>query len=523
MPLRLHLLTKRWSSLDLPILPFLAPRVFQPWPCKRRRVHSVTPRAVQQRAGFVKEGVKDLSHKRDKVQGQYVDSMGQMQWHKIEKPEDVPNFARSVSNDADDEQNRLRRVEEYQERNVDDRSSSLDSSGVFAEEKFRRKYEEIWGPRIKKQPPMPVRRVQNNPKRSEAGKPLRRQTIKITYVVPSKRVSERPRKRRSQVRERAVQRWMNRKRAFSASVRKKLHYKAQEQADRENIPFVRPKWARYKPYADVDIYAPFRLWHKKFAALNLRHELFMRGRRLPIRRIGFQATPRFTTTFLKELMDEKSRAVLRLRWESFSPKTKMKIWPELMLTTLQSRPDKVLNFISGTYAQEPFPPPYALSDCLNYVISCFLGRGHDPTKSLVRLLYNYIFRLLRIGPKDYLHISQESTFLLLSHAADLYSLEKLYRMLTDLNHPLHQNTLMHFASRLAKAGDTETALEILQKLRGYGSDFNTPKMLSLCSTVLDRSNRSTETAHSDSDIFELMIGWGMNPNIITYNVLMKNS
>jgi len=46
MPPRLFdLPTKRWSTLDLPILPFLAPRVFKPWPCWASKVHSGTPKS----------------------------------------------------------------------------------------------------------------------------------------------------------------------------------------------------------------------------------------------------------------------------------------------------------------------------------------------------------------------------------------------------------------------------------------------------------------------------------------------
>jgi hypothetical protein len=42
MPLRPATGTQRWSLLDLPILPFLAPRVFQPWPAKGGRRNYIT-------------------------------------------------------------------------------------------------------------------------------------------------------------------------------------------------------------------------------------------------------------------------------------------------------------------------------------------------------------------------------------------------------------------------------------------------------------------------------------------------
>jgi hypothetical protein len=43
MPLRPTFGTQRWSLRDLPILPFLAPRVFEPWPSRgdHRRNHTV--------------------------------------------------------------------------------------------------------------------------------------------------------------------------------------------------------------------------------------------------------------------------------------------------------------------------------------------------------------------------------------------------------------------------------------------------------------------------------------------------
>jgi hypothetical protein len=42
MPLRPGTVTQRWSIVDLPILPFLAPRVFQPWPSRGGRPRHYT-------------------------------------------------------------------------------------------------------------------------------------------------------------------------------------------------------------------------------------------------------------------------------------------------------------------------------------------------------------------------------------------------------------------------------------------------------------------------------------------------
>jgi len=61
MPLRSELLQRRWATIDLPILPFLAPRVFTPWPRTSQRAQSGTSTAQASRSstrgvGNVKDG-----------------------------------------------------------------------------------------------------------------------------------------------------------------------------------------------------------------------------------------------------------------------------------------------------------------------------------------------------------------------------------------------------------------------------------------------------------------------------------
>ena len=566
MPPRFKLLTKRWPLFDLSILPFLAPRVFQPWPYKGRRLHSATAQAVRQKSEAVKDAYEVLPLENSGGKSHFMGSTPRTQGKKREVHKLPQEFDHSMSNDTNDEYNTRQGLEKppgrstdghysgveasgiseeesrrkYEAiwdprnkkprealRNVDGLSPGPESSGNSEEEDFRRKYREIWGPRPEKKPPTAsVRRVPFLPgdeKNPEETRPVRREAfIKIHYHLLSRSATRRHQQRVGLKRDRARQLEAERKKSLAASRRRRLCFQSQAIAKQQNIPLNRPKWIRLSPYTDSSLYAPFRTWHQRFTVLNLRHELSMKGQKLP--RFAFQQTPRFPLTFLRELMGAGDNSLeLRLKWEKFSPQRKMEIWPELMIKTLQTKTGKTLKVIAGTYAQEPFPPPYALSDCLNYVISFFLGGRPGPrAPNLIRRVHNSVFGLLQIGPKDYLHISQHSTFLLLSHA-DPFLLKKLYKIMTDLGHPLHQNTLMNFAYRFAKVGETDIVLEILQKLKFYGSDFNSPKMLSLCSKVLDRSVRGPDTAYSDSDIFERMLGWGMQPNIITYNVLIKNS
>jgi hypothetical protein len=64
MPLRPTFGTQRWSLRDVPILPFLAPRLFEPWPSRgdHRRNHTVSE------AGSQEERCLELERSEHKVE-----------------------------------------------------------------------------------------------------------------------------------------------------------------------------------------------------------------------------------------------------------------------------------------------------------------------------------------------------------------------------------------------------------------------------------------------------------------------
>jgi len=559
MPPRLNLLTKSWSSFDLPILPFLAPRVCQPWPHQRHRIHTGTAQAAEEKLHAAKtsydesppEDYRDRATSVDfstVIQGtqhtaqdfdalskdardevSWLDGLGKSPGRRNEG-QNLGEGTSGISEDGKRRKFEAGRGPSSHKQPVaalekgDGALSGPESFENPEEETFHKIYQEIWGSRVKKQPAtVPVRRVSYSPS-DEAplagARPARPPEFSINYFFLHRNTIKRQIQRSGLKRNQMKQQWAEKLNTLAASRRRKVILKGEAYAKMQNLPLSRPKWVRHKSYADPELYHSFHSWHRRFAVLNHRNELVIRGRKLPTR--SFRQTSRFPLTFLRNFMKVENSMELRLQWEKLAPRRKMEIWPELMIKTLQYWPGKTLTMMAGTYAQEPFPPPYALSDCLNFVISRYLGVNRSPTSNVVRKIHNATFGLLRIGPPGYLEISQNSIFLLLSHT-EPFLLKKLYRIMADLKHPLHRNTLMHFTSRLAKAGETDTVLEILQKLKDYGSDFNTPEMLSLCSTVLDRSLRRPDTNFSDSHIFERMFEWGLQPNIITYNVLVKNS
>ena len=437
--------------------------------------------------------------------------------------------------------------------------------GMFTEEEISRKYEEIWGGLTKRRPPdrePPVRRVEG----------IRGKIIwKGMYFKISMVLSRRKRRQRlmSPAKKAALQRYKKQLKARKASKLRQLRARSQREVHRSKIPKVRPKWIRWTRLRASNFSSwSSGSWHRRFAILNQRNQQFMKGLATP-RLIDYR-TLKVPQEFKKVLTAHDSSASLKEAWEQIPRAARRQIWPELMIQVLEDSPEKALKVLTATYTL-PYPPGYAVVDCLDYIFAFYLQKqqhrtaessgcetasdveiagsfstAHEVveststeessvietasrsdiaaeligTKSAPYLLRVYL-RLLREGPPDYLHLSQNSIFLLMSNS-NVDDMKTLYNTLEEVKHPLHQNTLMQFASLFAQSGETDLAFRILNELNVRGCDFNTPKMLSLCTTLLQRTYRGPDAHVSDSEMFQFMLSSGMRPNIITYNVLLQN-
>lgn len=299
--------------------------------------------------------------------------------------------------------------------------------------------------------------------------------------------------------------------------RRRLHDHNQHQVMLYKIPRVRTKFARWNFAQASKSSFPSGVWHRRFAMLNLPYENFMRGRRLP--KLIALSRDKFFVAFKDELVSSNALVSIRKFWDTIPTVKRIHMWPELILTALRRHPEKALEVLSAIYT-EPYPPSYAISDTLDFIISHYLRNRETPMTDIALMLWRDIDHLLHNGPKDHIHLSQSSLYLLISHL-DVPTIKTLYKTLDKLGHPLHQNTLIHFASRLAKSGDKGYALELLERMSQYEFDFNTPKMLSLCTSILQR--KDAQAGKSDSEVFGSLLQCGMKPNIIIYNVLLSNS
>jgi pentatricopeptide repeat protein len=462
MPPRLNILEKRWSTFDSPILPFLAPSVFEPWPSYTRHNFS-RRRELKKIAGYAKRA-----------------------------PENSPkhsHFAQPKS---------IRRLE-------------------IEDEKLQEEYKKTWSPPSGKES-QPTANIITPPKKSRPQLVhYKASTSHITLGF--KPLSFGPSKAR------ARESWMEARKQRQALSRRIIQSRIHRELVRLGIPRSRPR------YISLPIRYRYRFawtvgeWNRRFAALHFPHEKFTKARPVPGQVLyhGRRNTVEIPRDFEKALIEHVSTTSFRQLWEDLDVRTRTTLWPEIMMTALDVYPDAALSFLEATY-QHPYPPAFAVTNCLDHIISSRYSRPlPDDLKENERFVRR-IRVLLYLGAQKRVRLAQQSIYLMLC-LSSVSTSTQLYVTLKQLKHPLHENTLLQFASQLGKKSSigVRRALKVMEQMRDQGTSMNNVKALSVFSTLLDRDDRNSNARELDSIILQFMMDNGLSPNIITYNILLRNS
>ena len=494
MPPRSTLLTKHWPTVELPILPFLAPRVFTPWPSTGRRAHTAAQQ-IQKSHGT--EDNYDIS-----------DQMSpEEQRRRIQRGLSHPGW--SVT---DDNAPKLPPIEPPDERRMTSEGAYRGARSVFrpslgsvrkpaeasswtsVDEDFQRKYDTIWGA-IEQMSSFDIARIR--PENMQTIKPLSANGEINKYCGP--------RVLRSDTFSEAGDRFILRQ-------NKRLHRSPPARPDQDPR-----RWKRaYKSPGPV---LDRLLACKKRVPLPTHQSKVVNDRVLSEAAVSEKekTDPTLGTT----LMESVSSASLRQNWEGLSPDEQRDLWSELMLSTLHKYPTKALKFLAATYVH-PYPPGFAVCDSFDNIVSYYLGdqKAKNPKNALQ--IFEVLNQMIRRGPRLHFLLRQSTLYLLINHLDDDV-VRRLFQLLTEYDHPLSSHTLMQFASKLRLSGGADERMELLRRLWRQKSDFNSPQMIGVCVSLLQLKGRVSEIAYSDSEIFEFMLKCGLLPNIVIYNVLLQNS
>lgn len=194
----------------------------------------------------------------------------------------------------------------------------------------------------------------------------------------------------------------------------------------------------------------------------------------------------------------------------------IKIWNPLMGLALLHEPENALDFLEAMRIDGL--SPWKISNVIHCVV---ISQLHSSDSS--SLAMDLMSRIVDLIPKyPGLQLSPTTVYRLLSSVPNS-ALKDFYKSLNIHQKSITNASLFQFASRFAKNGDTDLAFEILQMVQKTGVDFNTPTILSLCTSIIRHAQDDPQTQHQTADIFKFVHESGMIPNIITYNVLILST
>ncbi|KAI1435181.1 hypothetical protein GGR50DRAFT_658058 [Xylaria sp. CBS 124048] len=250
----------------------------------------------------------------------------------------------------------------------------------------------------------------------------------------------------------------------------------------------------------------------------------------PLSSVGDDISSTYDDEIFAEMDPVMNRARLgRTAWQKLDSDTQKRLWPRMIHSAVESEPDTLPALIESTF-DPSWCPNYVVEDTL-YILSRRLGQLQVPeaSESKRSQLQSDIISIgtfiLSKCPPGYLGLEQT---VILSIIAPLTTPEitHIYQLCISAKQHLSPSTLLHIASRYAKAPDTKVqALEVLCTLADFSEvDLNTPSAASVCTSLLTLNVHEPlpdERAEPDL-IFKALLQRGFRPNLIHLSALMQN-
>jgi pentatricopeptide repeat protein len=506
MPLIPNPLIRPWSPSELPILPFLAPRLLEPWPTKRRRA------CPEPKANYSQQSsVSSVAGDRGRVSlncstSRGPDNVAQPQTSRYHSP----THARSWK--CGNHKLYQSGCAVFSPRGaVRQLSSGYTVSGNEweVEPPVRTADEYIEGPDNDKVRVQDEGDTDTTHNRScEAKYP----THSDNTLLPT-----------SKAHKSSVSSPQSIAAPLSNQRRRELHSRYSQFAKDAGLPVLSTKYVSVvQQHSSTSEFGfTFHWWSTNFSLINQIHEDDLQGsREVP----NFdEQSPRFPLATRLLFIKQNNVSSLASFWRRVPKETRCHVWAELMITAMEKHPDSALKCLIATY-QDPFPPSWAVSDCLNFIISHYFGtvNGAVSRESFQLRDFQSILRSVQYLLSRGVHASQRSLFLLQAMMND-EEFKEFYSILEIAGHHLNGKALLRFVYRAARARDTDLAFKILQRAPSQRINLGMGRWPQICSILLVRRYRDPDAVVSETELFEYMLRNGFRPGVHTYNILIQNS
>ncbi|KAK3060884.1 hypothetical protein LTS18_007485, partial [Coniosporium uncinatum] len=208
---------------------------------------------------------------------------------------------------------------------------------------------------------------------------------------------------------------------------------------------------------------------------------------------------------------------LRLAWLSLDPVKRSRLWPQLMITTMDRFPESILAVLSATYV-EPYPAWYAVADTLKLLAKVALRDKPSVPEELFELidrLYDTAGSTRAMLPDSVVwHVLEKSTF--------EQGLQWIKSFDTRVIRVGPQSLLM-FAAFFGSRGEYKLALSLLRRAKNEGASTSSQIFSNVGNKILRASMLSPGGYHANSDILRELMEIGVHIQIDSYNALMLNA
>ncbi|KAI0012247.1 hypothetical protein F4779DRAFT_568942 [Xylariaceae sp. FL0662B] len=221
-------------------------------------------------------------------------------------------------------------------------------------------------------------------------------------------------------------------------------------------------------------------------------------------------------------LQEQDIATMKSAWHRLRQDKRESLWPQMALSAFGSRSSIMPSFIRATF-HPSWCPSYVIEDIVYSLFRASeTAQGNEQMREDITELITF---LLKECPPRYLNIQQTVIWKVMS-SMPTPRLVEFYQNLKRAEHPLHRNTLLHFASRFAKSSQYKMkGAEIIYSLINTPNfDINSPASSSVCTSLLTLGE---DDVFPDGDaapdqLFKLLLDGGFRPNLLGLSALMRN-
>ncbi|RDA90819.1 hypothetical protein CP533_0506 [Ophiocordyceps camponoti-saundersi (nom. inval.)] len=241
----------------------------------------------------------------------------------------------------------------------------------------------------------------------------------------------------------------------------------------------------------------------------------------------------YSTTWIQQgrfLFELDDIDAMREAWEAKKLKTRQRIWPHVMLSTLCICPEKLMRVLDATL---DLPPPgYAIHDLLVIIARTFKvdtrATVAQKTAQADEML-GLIVRVFEDLPAGHVPFCQR-TFGILARELPCQQTSELYKLLLKKGCKMHEYTLLRFASKFASESvHKPKSLDILLQLAAKGTDLNKMPMTGVVTLLLhckephrDGPTDRSEPPFSPKDALERLVEAGLAPNVINVTAVLDS-